>query len=95
MCLFNGIPTTLFAIIAKYRNVFVGVNILEMSRVVYKPSVKVMELTTLTHIGVMFYLNAFPKTLLLPSINCLITSTGNAGIVMDPGFKGEFKRNLD
>eukprot|EP00978_Attheya_sp_CCMP212_P031029 scaffold115948_cov35-Attheya_sp.AAC.1 len=40
------------------------------------------ELMTLTHIGrVMYYINASPSTLWLPSINLLITSTGNAGIV--------------
>eukprot|EP00978_Attheya_sp_CCMP212_P042392 scaffold257575_cov50-Attheya_sp.AAC.1 len=50
-----------------------------MRRVVSVLSVRLMELMTLTHIGVMYYLNASPSTLWLPSINYLITTTGNAG----------------
>jgi hypothetical protein len=93
--LLSGIPRLLCVINAKYPNASVEANILGTRRVVYVPSVRRLELITLNHIGVMFYLNAYPKTLRLHSINCLITFTGNAGIVMHSGLDGLSERNQD
>ncbi len=91
----DGILKSLFVGVAKYPNVSVGSNILEMRRVVSVPSGRVMEFRTMTHIGVMYYLNASPSTLMLPSTNCLITSTGNAGIVTVINLYRSAKRNQD
>ena len=54
MCMLDGILKSLFVGVAKYPNVSVGSNILEMRRVVSVPSARVMEFRTMTHIGVMY-----------------------------------------
>jgi hypothetical protein len=80
---------------AKYPNAFVEANILGTRRVVHVPYVRRLVLITLNHIGVMCYLNAYPKNLRLQNINCLTSITGNAGIVILAGLNRWYERNQD